>query len=43
MSAFAIGGAGLIGYVLMSTQTPVKNWIYRDDIGAFWGIKGYEE
>ena len=18
-------------------------WIYRDDIGAFWGIKGYEE
>ena len=20
-----------------------KNWSYRDDIGAFWGIKGYEE
>lgn len=18
-------------------------WIYRDDIGAWWGIKGYEE
>jgi len=21
----------------------VKAWAYRDDIGAFWGIKGYEE
>ena len=20
-----------------------KCWIYRDDIGAWWGIKGYEE
>ena len=21
----------------------VHAWAYRDDIGAFWGIKGYEE
>ncbi len=21
----------------------VKAWAYRDDIGAYWGIKGYEE
>jgi len=36
--------AGIIGLALTkkSEETP-KSFIYRDDIGAFWGIKGYEE
>lgn len=21
----------------------VECWVYRDDIGAWWGIKGYED
>ena len=33
-------GLGLAG--LTQTQ-PADCWIYRDDIGAWWGIKGYEE
>jgi ubiquinol-cytochrome c reductase cytochrome c1 subunit len=24
-------------------QQKTDCWIYRDDIGAWWGIKGYEE
>ena len=29
--------------ILLSCSAPSKAWMYRDDIGAFWGIKGYEE
>jgi ubiquinol-cytochrome c reductase cytochrome c1 subunit len=29
--------------VLFICSKPSKAWMYRDDIGAFWGIKGYEE
>lgn len=36
--------AGIIGLSLTTSQNKeVQNFIYRDDIGAFWGIKGYEE
>jgi ubiquinol-cytochrome c reductase cytochrome c1 subunit len=35
LSAFA--------YIDKSEDKESKCWIYRDDIGAFWGIKGYEE
>jgi len=36
--------AGIIGLSLAnSSKKDVQNFIYRDDIGAFWGIKGYEE
>lgn len=31
-----------IGGVLYANQDK-ECWIYRDDIGAWWGIKGYEE
>jgi len=24
-------------------EKKAKTWLYRDDIGAHWGIKGYEE
>lgn len=27
----------------LNRDREAKCWIYRDDIGAFWGIKGYEE
>eukprot|EP01015_Nassula_variabilis_P007594 TRINITY_DN1583_c0_g2_i3.p1 TRINITY_DN1583_c0_g2~~TRINITY_DN1583_c0_g2_i3.p1 ORF type:complete len:323 (-),score=74.52 TRINITY_DN1583_c0_g2_i3:172-1140(-) len=37
-------GAGSLGLVLMNTQgSKPECFVYRDDIGAFWGIKGYEE
>lgn len=38
-------GAGVIGLSLAFSEKKkeVHNFIYRDDIGAFWGIKGYEE
>ena len=39
--------SGAIGTSLLSlkkdTKKEAKCWIYRDDIGAWWGIKGYEE
>jgi len=36
--------AGIIGLSLANSgKKDVQNFIYRDDIGAFWGIKGYEE
>lgn len=39
-AAFASASA----YILSKEPTKeAKCWIYRDDIGAFWGIKGYEE
>lgn len=41
----AFGLAGIIGIAISSESrdNTVHNFIYRDDIGAFWGIKGYEE
>ena len=39
---FAIGGLAL-GYALSAREEDPNCFIYRDDIGAFWGIKGYEE
>jgi ubiquinol-cytochrome c reductase cytochrome c1 subunit len=42
MKAFLL--SGLIGFAIRSREDDtVKNFVYRDDIGAFWGIKGYEE
>ena len=43
---FRIAAGTLAGLYLASNEskeTTSKCWIYRDDIGAFWGIKGYEE
>ena len=37
LAAIALGG-----YAVTQTRT-AQCWIYRDDIGAFFGIKGYEE
>ena len=34
----AVAGSAIVYYSQSS-----KCWSYRDDIGAFWGIKGYEE
>lgn len=30
-------------FLKKESSKDAKCWIYRDDIGAFWGIKGYEE
>lgn len=38
-----IAGGLFLGSVVLQNEKKVKCWIYRDDIGAFWGIKGYEE
>ena len=38
----ALGGA-LISYAVSAREENPNCFIYRDDIGAFWGIKGYEE
>lgn len=35
--------AGGAAFALMGNQTPTEAWIFRDDIGAPNGIKGYEE
>jgi len=35
--------AGIVGLALSGEKEKVHNFVYRDDIGAFWGIKGYEE
>ena len=33
-----------LGYQLtQESSNKAKCWMYRDDIGAHWGIKGYEE
>lgn len=32
-----------MGYAATSKEDKAHCWIYRDDIGAHWGIKGYEE
>lgn len=31
----------LSGLISASFENKDKAWSYRDDIGAFWGIKGY--
>ena len=36
-----LGGTAL-SYALAKEEEP-NCFIYRDDIGSFWGIKGYEE
>lgn len=42
----SLGAASAAGLALMKSHSEDKEakcWIYRDDIGAWWGIKGYEE
>lgn len=41
-SASLVTGA-LAAHYLGKDSKPLHCWIYRDDIGAYWGIKGYEE
>ena len=41
--ASKLGLGVALGYAALSTDDSAKCFIYRDDIGAFWGIKGYEE
>ena len=36
-------GSGILYYLNNQKKPEAKCWIYRDDIGAWWGIKGYEE
>ena len=36
-----LASAGLI--VAYAQNKKSECWIYRDDIGAWWGIKGYED
>jgi len=41
-----VGGsvlAGLIAYKFLFKQREAESWLFRDDIGAPNGIKGYEE
>jgi ubiquinol-cytochrome c reductase cytochrome c1 subunit len=40
--ARSVALALLSSYALYQ-QPQAECWLYRDDIGAFWGIKGYEE
>ena len=40
-AAIALGA--FAAYKSASPSGDAHCWIYRDDIGAFWGIKGYEE
>jgi len=41
---YGISAAALGWYFYqMKGEGEAKCWLYRDDIGAFWGIKGYEE
>lgn len=40
-SAFALGA--WLWLRKKGEKGEAKGWIYRDDIGAYWGIKGYEE
>lgn len=38
-----IVGTFAAGFAYTQAEDQSKCFIYRDDIGAFWGIKGYEE
>lgn len=42
IAAKVLLGGAIISYSLNKEEEP-QCFIYRDDIGAFWGIKGYEE
>ena len=42
LQKFLIGGIAL-STAMKSQEEDAKCFIYRDDIGAFWGIHGYEE
>ena len=42
MVSSSILGGGII-YSVKGTQNPTEAWLFRDDIGAPHGIKGYEE
>jgi uncharacterized membrane protein HdeD (DUF308 family) len=35
-------GTFAAGFAFAGAEEQEKCFIYRDDIGAFWGIKGYE-
>lgn len=35
--------AAALSYFAFADKKDAKCWLYRDDIGAWWGIKGYEE
>ena len=39
----ALLGGFAIGYALNNREDNPNCFIYRDDIGAYWGIHGYEE
>lgn len=41
-SAALLTGA-VVAHKLRKEEKPAECWIFRDDIGAYWGIKGYEE
>jgi len=44
MNFAAISGLGCsLAFMYDKKNDKVHAWAYRDDIGAFWGIKGYEE
>lgn len=38
-----VSSGALVTFGVTMSENPSKCWIYRDDIGAWWGIKGYEE
>ena len=38
-----LGGSALLTYRLIKESSKNEAWLFRDDIGAPWGIKGYEE
>lgn len=38
-----VGFGSFLMYNQRNSQETAKCWLYRDDIGAPWGIKGYEE
>ena len=42
MHRLALSGMAA-AYAMSAKQDESNCFIYRDDIGAFWGIKGYEE
>jgi len=38
-----VGFGAFLSYQQFKEDNKAQCWIYRDDIGAHWGIKGYEE
>lgn len=43
LKAILAGTFGALAFKNFDEEEFAKCWIYRDDIGAHWGIKGYEE